>query len=171
MLKWIYRLILVSNQNMITREIRKILNPYLVWESRVNLNAALPKSCRVYTRMSWKKCIAHELYFLKTIYMAKSQRFHEAVGATQKCERIFELFSSYDNPRMWLLMSCYPSYKNINIDRLLYFADKKHLLSASVDPKLVHRVVVLCQRMVLKVMILKIIKLPTNMNHGFIQIL
>ena len=102
--------------------------------------------------------------------MAKSQRFHEAVGATQKCERIFELFSSYDNPRMWLLMSCYPSYKNINIDRLLYFADKKHLLSASVDPKLVHRVVVLCQRMVLKVMILKIIKLPTNMNHGFIQI-
>ncbi len=120
--------------------------------------------------MSWKKCIAHELYYLKTIYLAKSQRFHDAVGATQKCERVFELFSSYNDPRMLFLMTCYPNYKNINIDRLLYFADKKHLLSSSVDPKLVHRLVVLCQRMVLKVMTMKIIKLPTNMIHGFIQI-
>ena len=160
MLKWICISILDTNQNMITRKLREILNPYLIWQSRVNLNAALPESCRFYTRIPLRICVGHEINYLRTLYQHKVDRFHNARTTQEKCQEMYGLFSTYKDPRRLLLLTYSGQFKNINIGRLLYFSDKKHLLSHGVEPKMVTRLHVLCRDILLRVMSLKQSKLP-----------
>ena len=147
---------------MITRKLREILNPYLIWQSRVNLNAALPELCRFYTRIPLHVCVGHEMDYLRRLYQDKVQRFHEATTAQEKCQEFYELFSTYKDPRRLMLLAYSSKFKDVNIGRLLYFSDKKLLLSSGVEPKLVERLHILCKNTLLRVMSLKQTKLP----HG-----
>lgn len=145
---------------MITRKLREILNPYLIWQSRVNLNAALPESCRFYTRIPLRVCVGHEMDYLRRLYYAKVDRFHNARTPQEKCQEMYDLFSTYKDPRRLLLLTYSGQFKTANIGRLLYFSDKKHLLSNGVDPKMVTRLHFLCNDILLRVMSLKQTKLP-----------
>ena len=147
---------------MITRKLREILNPYLIWESRVNLNAALPEPCRFYTRIPLRACVGHEIDYLRRLYKAKVDRFHNAGTPQEKCQEMYELFSTYKDPRRLFLLTYSGQFKNANIGRLLYFSDKKQLLSNGVEPKLATRLNILCKDILLRVMPLKQTKLP----HG-----
>ena len=160
MLKWICRWILIVNQTMITQKLREILNPYLIWQSRVNLNAVLPESCRFYTQIPLQVCVCHEVDYLRRLYHAKVERFHNAITSQEKCQEIYELFSTYKDPRRLFLLTYSGQFKNANVGRLLYFSDKKQLLSNGVDPKLVTRLHILCKDILLRVMFLKQAKLP-----------
>lgn len=155
---------------MITRKLREILNPYLIWESRVNLNAALSESCRFYTQIPLEKCLAHECLFLLDIYLSKVAKFHAQKDVNKQCEIALNIYSSYNDFRRCTLMAASPKVKNTNIDRLLYFRNKTFLLSQKVDKVIVNKLFSQCTTSILQLLHLKRISIPKNLKYEYIQI-
>ena len=140
---------------MITRQIREILNPYLVWESRVNLNVALPKSSRVYTRFSREDCDRHENSVWVDIFKEKLTSFENRNTPQTRAEASYRLFEHFNNPRAYTLVERHLNFKMAVIERLLCFSDKKELRLLGVNSELSEKLSRLCKNLIPKMLSLK----------------
>ena len=129
----------VAIEKMLTQQTCKILSPYLDWETRLNLNIALPRSSRVYTRFSKEDCDRHEIHTWVPIFKEKLLCFEDAHVAQARAEMTFQLFKQFDNPRSLILPMRHVNFKMSLIERLLYFADKKELKAAGVSTELANK--------------------------------
>lgn len=150
---------------MITRQIREILNPYLDWESRVNLNVALPKSSRVYNRFSKEDCDRHEIHTWVPIFKEKLLCFEEAEVAQTRAELSYVLFKHFDNPRSLILPMRHVNFKMCLIERLLYFADKKQLKTLGVSSELANKLSVLSKNLIPTMLSLKHTAMKNNKTY------
>ena len=152
-------------RNMITRQVCEILGPYLDWESRVNLNVALPVSCRVYKRFSQEECDGHEI----TVWIDIFKKYLTAVESTEsrqtKAEVSYTLFKQFNNPRSFILPVRHVTFKMAVIGRLLYFADKKDMKRMGVSPELSGKLSRLCKQLIPKMLSLKHIPMKNTKSY------
>jgi hypothetical protein len=150
---------------MITRQIREILSPYLDWQSRVNLNVALPVSCRVYKRFSQEECDAHEIYIWTAIFKVYLTAFETGDSRQKRAELSYTLFNQFNNPRSFILPMRHVTFKMAVIGRLLYFADKKDMKRMGVSPELSGKLSRLCKQLIPKMLSLKYLPMKNTQSH------
>ena len=150
---------------MITRQIREILSPYLDWQSRVNLNVALPVSCRVYKRFSQEECDGHEIYIWTEVFKVYLTAVETGDSRQKRAELSYALFKQFNNPRSFILPIRHVSFKMAVIERLLYFADKKAILNMGVSPELSGKLSQLCKQLIPKMLSLKHIPMKNTKSY------
>ena len=145
--------------------IREILDPYLDWECRVNLNAVLPKSSRVYRRFSKEECDYHEIYIWNKIFKKKLNLFDKSDTPQTQAQACYDLFKCFQNPRALVLPTRYIRFKMVTIEKLLYFTDNKDLKKKTVTPDLANKLSNLCKMLIPIMLSLKYRPIKHNITH------
>jgi hypothetical protein len=140
---------------MITSEVRKLLNPYLIWESRVNLNAALPEKDRFYTRFSKDQCDMHEIRYWVLIQSSMIVRATNTDCITKRTEIAYDLFSRYLTNRPYILILNNLNLKKVIIERLLYFTDMYTFNTYGINKKLSKKFKNLANNIIAKILTLQ----------------
>lgn len=153
-------------ENMLTQQTCKLLSPYLDWESRLNLNIALPKSSRVYNRFSKEDCDRHEIHTWVPIFKEKLLCFEEAQVAQTRAELSYRLFKHFDNPRSLILPMRHVNFKMSLIERLLYFADKKQLKTLGISTDLANKLSLLSKNLIPTMLSLKHTPMKNKQTHA-----
>jgi hypothetical protein len=155
---------------MITLQIRYLLDPYLDWHSRVNLNEAIPRSSRVCRRFSKEDSDHHDMYLLAKIIKKKlDNHFGNMNTPQEKGESCYNFFNCFNNPRCLVLPMRNVEFKMSLISRLLNFSDKKELKREGLTADLAERLSRQCKMLIPKILSLKYIPL-TNKNSLPIKI-
>ena len=150
---------------MITKQLHEILNPYLDWESRMNLNVALPMSCRVYKRFSQEDCDRHEIAVWVEIFKKYLTTVETVDNRQTKAEVSYTLFNQFNNPRSFILPLRHVTFKMAVIGRLLYFGNKKDMKKMGVSSELANKLSMISKNLIPKMLSLKYIPMKNRATY------
>jgi hypothetical protein len=112
------------NVGVMNSLIIKQISDYLDWESRVNLNLALPSYKRVGTPIGKDTIYAHEKHVIVELFKAKLADF-DILTKRQKIRGISEIFVRLMQPRYKVLYLCNANLRATVCERASSFTNAK----------------------------------------------
>jgi hypothetical protein len=102
----------------------KVISGYLDWESRLNLNLALPSYKRVGAPISKENIYAHEKYVIVELFKGKMADF-DILSKRKKVHVISEIFVRLMQPRYKVLYICNAGLRETVYERASSFSNAK----------------------------------------------
>ena len=95
---------------------------FLDWNSRLNLNLALPRHYRVSTKIPKEECIAHDFSVVVKLIQGFLIRTENTANREDKAIGIINMYRRLDNPDCVFLISSKPDLRYALIQKLIEFA-------------------------------------------------
>jgi len=95
---------------------------FLDWNSRLNLNLALPRQYRVSTKIPKEECIAHDFSVLVKLIQGLLGKTENTANREDRAINIINMYRRLDNPDCVFLISSKPDLRYNVIKKLIEFS-------------------------------------------------
>ena len=99
------------------------LLPYLDWSSRLNLNLAMPKNCRIVERFTREELIGHEVTVLITLVKGRFNKLDEEYDRDRQAQKMIDIFNLFTLPRSKILIIHYKNFREALIERSKHYSN------------------------------------------------
>jgi hypothetical protein len=135
--------------------LRKLLSSSLDWESRVNLNAALPVHLRISTRFPKHACDIHEIVTRVHILKQNILTFDNQFGITNRAKQAFKLFSLFADVRVRIVLMSSRSFLKVIQEKLMSYAVKSKLIDLGIEEEVAATLSRLCRDVLVHTLYIK----------------
>jgi len=135
--------------------LRKLLSSSLDWESRVNLNAALPVHLRISTRFPKHACDIHEIVTRVKILKQNLLTFENEVGITNRAKQAYKLFSLFTDVRVQIVLMSSQSFVKVIQEKLMSYAVKSQLIDLGIEEEVATSLSRLCRDLLVRTLYIK----------------
>ena len=130
------------------------LMSFMDWESRLNLNLALPFEKRIPTKFSTNSD-SHDIRVLMNSIHLLMAIFEEKTNKTEKAVILMGIMKKFKNPRYILLAAMYHTFRNRLIDRILEYSNYAYICRMGVNASVARNLVKVCKEVFVKIYDLK----------------
>ena len=99
------------------------LLPYLDWSSRLNLNLAMPKNCRIVERFTKEELIGHEVAVLITLVKGRFDKLDREYHRNRQAQKLIDIFNLFTKPRNKILIIHYKNFREALVERSKHYSN------------------------------------------------